>query len=51
VLLVAVPQTVPEVGKPLLAGAGPPIQPSAGAFVQVLRGMVKGVLPVSVRDI
>jgi hypothetical protein len=31
---------VPEVGKPLLAGAGAPIQPGAGAFVQVLRGMI-----------
>jgi hypothetical protein len=41
VLLVAVPQTVPEVGKPLLAGAGAPLQPGASAFIQVLRGRVK----------
>jgi len=39
--LVAVPQPVTEIGKPLLAGAGAAIQPGAGAFVQVLRGMVK----------
>jgi hypothetical protein len=41
VLLVAVPQPVPEIGKPLLAGASAPIQPGAGAFIQVLCGMVK----------
>ncbi len=40
-LLVAVAQAVTPIGKLLPASTGASIQPRTGAFVEVLRGMVK----------